>query len=144
MGDQKEEGGPGVQALGLGSSGKAHPVVSHVVDGIVGPEEDIAEDPKGLAILGGQVSGLDPHGAVAIVLHSTEEQHSFIRSHMDRALLSQKPQTRVTITEMSETGSLSLRGLTGQLSCQSRGSWEGFLEWGNASCSGPLQGLLSL
>lgn len=49
------------------SGGEAHLVVAHVVDGVVGPQEDVAEDPQRLPVLGGQVGGLDPDGAVAAV-----------------------------------------------------------------------------
>lgn len=64
--------------LSLGGSGKAHPVVANVEDGIVGPEEDAPEDPQGLATAGGQVGGLDRNGANAISLHNTEGQRSFL------------------------------------------------------------------
>lgn len=103
---QEEEGSPRVEAASLGSSGKAHPVVAQVVDGIVGPEEDIPEDPQGLAVLGGQVGGLDSHGAVVVVLLNTERQHSFICSHMSWVLLSSEPRTGSPCTELREPGSL--------------------------------------
>lgn len=103
---QEEEGSPRVEAASLGGSGKAYSVVAQVVDGIVGPEEDIPEDPQGLAVLGGQVGGLDSHGAVAVVLLNTERQHSFICSHMSWALLSSEPWAGSTSAELREPGSL--------------------------------------
>lgn len=81
---QEEGKGPGIWAPALGGSGKAHPVVPHVVDRVVGPEEDVPEDPQGLAILGGQVGGLHTQVAVAIGLRDRRQVglfiHSFIHS----------------------------------------------------------------
>lgn len=109
MRGREEEESSGGQALSLGGSGETHPVVAHAVDRIVGPEEDVPEDSQGLAILGGQVGGFDPHSAVAIVLHNTTGQHSFIHSLVARALLSPEPPARGTNAEMNETGALPLR-----------------------------------
>lgn len=41
---QREKGARGIQALSLGGCGKAHPVVAQVIDGVVGPEEDVPKD----------------------------------------------------------------------------------------------------
>lgn len=51
----------------LHSSGKAHLVVAHVIDGVVDPQEDIPKNPEGLPSLGGQVGGLNPNSAVVAV-----------------------------------------------------------------------------
>ena len=52
----------------LGGEGKAHPTVGHIIDRVILLEEDVSQNPQGLPIGGGQVSGLDPQPAVAIVL----------------------------------------------------------------------------
>lgn len=44
LGGPEGEGSPGVQALSLDGGGKAHPVVAQVIDGVVGPEEDVPKD----------------------------------------------------------------------------------------------------
>lgn len=59
----------------LDSSGKTHPLVAHVKDGVVRPEEDIPKDPDGLAIFRGQRGALKAHHAVAILLFH-RRQHS--------------------------------------------------------------------
>lgn len=64
----------------LDGSGEAHPVIAHVEDGVVRPEEDIPEDPDGLAILRGQIGGLKAHHAVAILLFNREREHSLTGS----------------------------------------------------------------
>lgn len=58
----------GVQTANLDGSGKAHPVIAHVEDGIVRPEEDISKDPHGLATLRGQRAALKAHHADTILL----------------------------------------------------------------------------
>lgn len=58
----------GDSCLSLGRVGKAHPVAGHVVDRVIFLEEDISQNPQGLPIGGGQVSGLNSKPAVAIVL----------------------------------------------------------------------------
>jgi hypothetical protein len=52
----------------LDRRGKAHPVIAHVEDSIVRPEEDIPEDPEGLATLSVQGEALQTHHAGAFLL----------------------------------------------------------------------------
>lgn len=66
------------RATRLGERSEAHPVVGHVEDGVVGPEEDISEDPQWLAILGGHVGGLESQHALAVCLLNTEREYLFI------------------------------------------------------------------
>lgn len=46
----------------------------HIIDRVVLPEEDISKDPEGLSILGRQIGGLNPNGAVAIILGNNGEK----------------------------------------------------------------------
>lgn len=48
--------------------GEADTVVRHVEDGVILLEEDVTQNPERLPVLGGQVGGLDPKGAVTIAL----------------------------------------------------------------------------
>lgn len=52
----------------LDRRGKAHPVIAHVEDSIVRPEEDIPKDPEGLAALRIQRETFKTHHARAFLL----------------------------------------------------------------------------
>lgn len=52
----------------LDRRGKAHPVIAHVEDSIVRPEEDIPKDPEGLTTLRGHREALKTHHAEAVLL----------------------------------------------------------------------------
>ena len=134
VGDLEEEGSPGIQALSLGGNGKAHPLVANVEDGIVGPEEDVPEDPQGLATARGQVGGLDSNGTNVISLH---RRVAHIHSCMDRALLSPEPQAGSTNAEMSKPDVLPLRAHR-PTEPPELGRWERGLEWVNARCGNHL------
>lgn len=138
LGGPEGEGSPGVQALSLDGGGKAHPVVAQVIDGVVGPEEDVPKDPQGLAILGGHVGGLDPqHAKAVVVLHNTEGQHSFIRSHSDGALLGPEPQASSTDAETGEPKFLPLRAHRPTEPPEPESGWWGILAWPRAGCKRP-------
>lgn len=140
MGCREGKGDPGVQGLSLGSGGEAHPVVAQVEDGIVGPEEDVPEDPQGLAILGGHVGGLDPHHAEAVLLHNTEERRSDTCSPVDGTAQPRAPDQRPRCRNRPARAS---GRLTGQLSCHSQAWWE-ILAQVRAGCHGPPSGGTSL
>lgn len=55
---------------------KANLVVAHIINRVVGPEEDITKDPQRLSILGWQVSGHDANTAIAIVVLKRKKAQS--------------------------------------------------------------------